>query len=88
MLTLGSQSWPQLPSQLLTHVRLFASPWSVAHGLSSVYGILQARTLEWVAISSTGGYSWPESPVSPASQEESLPTEPLGKSDGYGVSHF
>ena len=33
------------------------------HGLqppgSSVYGILQARTLEWVAISSSRGPSWP-----------------------------
>ena len=32
MLTFGSQSWPQLLSQLLSHVRLFASPWAVAHG--------------------------------------------------------
>ena len=28
------------------------------HG-SSVHGIFQARTLEWVAISSSRGYSWP-----------------------------
>ena len=27
---------------------------------SSVYGILQARILEWVAISSSGGSSWPK----------------------------
>ena len=26
---------------------------------SSVHGILQARILEWVAISSSGGFSWP-----------------------------
>ena len=32
----------------LSHVRLFANPWS-----SSVHGILQARILEWVAISSS-----------------------------------
>ena len=31
-------------------VRLFATPWTVAHRGSSVHGILQARILEWVAI--------------------------------------
>ena len=40
-------------------------PWD-----SSVHGILQARILEWVAISSSRGYSWsrikPPSPLSPA----------------------
>ena len=34
---------------------------------SSVHGILQARTLEWVAISSSKGSSWPRNkPASPA----------------------
>ena len=40
---------------LLSHVRLFATPWTVACCLwathSSVHGIFQARALEWVAIS-------------------------------------
>ena len=50
---------------------------------SSVHGILQARRLEWVAISFSRGSSWPgikpASLVSPALQANSLPTEPWGK---------
>ena len=45
---------------------------------SSVRGILQARILEWVAISSSRGPSrsrdQTECPVSPALQADSLPT--------------
>ena len=41
----------------LSHVRLFATPWTVAHSGSSVHGILQARILEWVAISFSRGSS-------------------------------
>ena len=63
---------------------------------SFVHGILQARILEWVAISSSRGSSWPRkrtrgsepvfrdpepmSLVSPALEEDSLPTEPPEKS--------
>ena len=39
---------------LLSHfsrVRLCATPWTAAHQAPPVPGILQARTLEWVAIS-------------------------------------
>ena len=39
-----------------SHVRLFATLWT---GGPSVHGILQARILEWVAISSSGGSSHP-----------------------------
>ena len=50
---------------------------------SCVHGILQARILEWVAISSSRGTSWPRkrtaSPVSTAWQADYLPAEPLGK---------
>ena len=35
----------------LSHVQLFATPWTVAHQAPSVHGIFQARILEWVAIS-------------------------------------
>ena len=49
----------------------------------SVCGIFQARILEWVVISFSGGSSPPRveplSPVSPALQWVSLPDEPLGK---------
>ena len=41
----------------LSHVQLFAAPWTVAH--SSVHGIFQARILEWVTISHTTASSWP-----------------------------
>ena len=43
---------------------------------SSVHGILQARILEWVAISFSKGSSNPETePGSPALQADSLPAE-------------
>ena len=42
---------------------------------SSVHGILQARILEWVAISSSRGIK----PGSPALQADSLVSEPPGK---------
>ena len=40
----------------LSHVWLFVTLWTVD---SSVHGILQARTLEWVAMPSSGRSSWP-----------------------------
>ena len=43
----------------LSRVRLFVTPWTVAHSGSSVHGILQARILEWVAISFSRGSSQP-----------------------------
>ena len=39
-------------------VLLFVTPWTVAPG-SSVHGILQARTLQWVAMPSSRGSSQP-----------------------------
>ena len=48
---------------------------------SSVHGILQARILEWVAISFSRGSSWPRNRTrSPALQSDSLLTELQGKS--------
>ena len=47
---------------------------------STVHGILQARILEWVAISFSRGSSQPRvEPRSPALQADSLPTELQGK---------
>ena len=43
----------------LSHVQFFATPWSVAPPGSSVHGILQARILEWVAITFSRGSSQP-----------------------------
>ena len=45
-------------AQLLSCVQLFAIPWGNLPG-SSVHGILQARILEWVAISYSRGSSQP-----------------------------
>ena len=41
---------------LLSHVRLFVTPWTVARQAPVVHGILQARKLEWVAISFSRGF--------------------------------
>ena len=50
---------------------------------SSVLGILQARILEWVAISFSRGSSDPGiEPGAPVLQVDSLPSEPLGKPPG------
>jgi len=50
---------------------------------SSVRGILQARILEWVAISSPGDPPYPgikpTSPASPSWADEFFTSEPLGK---------
>ena len=43
---------------VLSHVRFFATPWTVAPPGSSVHGISQAKILERVAVSSWR-YSWP-----------------------------
>ena len=40
---------------LLSHVQLFCSPMDYSAPGSSVHGILQARELEWVAISFSRG---------------------------------
>ena len=40
-------------------VWLFCNPTDYSPSSSPVYGILQARILEWIAISSSRGYSWP-----------------------------
>ena len=48
---------------------------------SSVHGILQARILEWIAISFSRDLPDPGiEPRSPAVQADALPSEPLGKS--------
>ena len=44
---------------LLSHVRLFATPWTAVHQASLSLGILQAGILEWVAMPSSRGSSQP-----------------------------
>ena len=45
--------------RFFSHVGLFATPGTVAHQAPLSVGILQARILEWVTISSSRGSSWP-----------------------------
>ena len=71
--------WKQLIFLLLLR-RLPQSYLTLCHPMdcnppgSSVYGILQARILEWVAMTFSRGSS-----MSPALQADSLPSEPPGK---------
>ena len=44
---------------LLSRVRLFATPWAVAHQAPLSMGILQQRILEWVVMPSSRGSSQP-----------------------------
>ena len=66
---------------LLSHVRLFATPWTVAHQAPLSMGILQARTLEWVAMPSSRTSSQPRdrTQVSRTGGDCSLLSEPPGK---------
>ena len=43
----------------LSHVRQFATPWTVACQAPLSMGILQLSILEWVAMPSSRGSSWP-----------------------------
>ena len=73
-----------LCSCLMTQSRpTLCSPMDYSLPGSSVHGILQARILEWVAISSSRGASRlgmePVSPVSPALASSFFTAEPPGK---------
>ena len=46
-----------ISAQLLSPVRLFVTSYTVARQASLSMGFFQARILEWVAISSSGGSS-------------------------------
>ena len=65
---------------LVTHS--FATLWTVACQAPLSMGILQARTLDWVAISFSRGSSQPRSPTL---QKDSLPAEPARKPKNTGV---
>ena len=43
----------------LSHVHLFATPWTVAHQAPMSMRILQEKILEWVAMPSSRGSSQP-----------------------------
>ena len=73
----------------LSRVQLFVTPRTVAHWAPLSMGILQARILEWVAMSYSRGSSQPRGqPRSPALQVDSLPSEPPGKPKNTGVGNL
>ena len=82
---LSQQHKPQLHALSLSHVRLFATPWTAAHQAPLSMGILQARILEWIVMPSSRGSSQPRNQtcVSDVSctgrQVGSLPLAPPGK---------
>ena len=64
------------------HFRLFVTPWTVLHHApgSSVHGILQARTLEWVAFSFSRGSFGPRDRIwAPTLADRFSITEPHRK---------
>ena len=64
----------------LNSVQHFATPWTVAHQAPLSMGFFQAKVLEWVAIFSSRGSSWPRDRIwSPTFQADTLPSEPPGK---------
>ena len=71
-------------AQLLSHMQLFVTLWTVAWPGSSVHGIFQARILECVAISPSRDLPnpgiKPMSPASPALAGEFFTAEPPGQS--------
>ena len=68
---------------VLSCVKLFATPWTVARQAPLSMGILQARILEWFAISSSRGSFQPGDRT--ALHVDSLPFEPPGKPMNTGV---
>ena len=50
-------------AQSLSPVRLFETPWTVAHQAPLSMGVLQARILEWVARPSSKASSQPRDPT-------------------------
>ena len=75
--------------ELITQLRpTLSDPMNCNTPGSSVYGILQARVLEWVAILFSRETSDPGiEPTSPALQMNSLLSEPPGKTNGLGTSN-
>ena len=64
----------------LNHVQHFTTPWTVVHQAPLSMGFFQAKVLEWVAIFSSRGSSWPRDRIwSPIFQADTLPSEPPGK---------
>ena len=70
----------------LSHVRLSATPWTVAHQAPQCMGFSRPEYWSGLSFPPPGNLPNPETkPVSPALQADSLPAEPPGKSKNTGV---
>ena len=78
---------------MLSSIQLFVGPWTVARQAPLSMGILQARILQWVAMSSSRGSSQPgdQTHISLCLlhwRADALPLVPPGKMDIKGTSKF
>ena len=68
--------------KLLSCVRLFATPWTVAYQVPPSMGFSRQECWSWVPLPSPGDLPDPGiEPGSSAFQADALPSEPLGKLD-------
>ena len=66
--------------KLLSHIRLFATPWTVAHQAPLSMGFSRQEYWSGLPFPSPGNLPYPGiEPRSPALRADSLPTEPQGK---------
>ena len=72
-------SWSDCMLSHFSHVQLFVTPADCSLPGFSVPGILQARVLEWVAMPSSRGSSWPRDQTWVSHIADRLPSEPSGK---------
>ena len=69
-----------MPAQSLSHVRLFVTPWTVAHQAPLSMGFSREEYWSGLLCPSPGDLPNPGiKPTSPALQADSVPTEPLVK---------
>ena len=70
-------------TELLSHVQLFATPWTVAHQFPLSMGFSRQEYWSWLTFPSPGDLLDPGiEPRSPALQADSLPSKPPGKLTG------
>ena len=73
-------------AELLSHVQLFVSLWTIIRQTPLSMGILHASILEWVAMPSSRDHPNSEiEPRSPALQADSSPSEPPDQPKNTGV---
>ena len=81
--------WPPLPGKVIKLVKVTQSCLTLCNPVDyTVHGVLQARTLEWVAVPfSRESSQLKELPRSPALQADSLPAGPPGRPALSSLTH-